>query len=216
MFLNGTAMPGATPLNESALAPFPAYPPPQTADYQYFFTINQTEPTEWQINFQPFEDPVTPILFGNVSDGWISNTTYFVPSNASVVDIILSIAPDSLDTMGHPLHLHGHTFWTLGSGTGNYDASQLNLVNPPVKDTELIPADGWLWIRYIADNPGAWVLPLLTELLLTQDIPLPFGLAFSGRNGSCYRGRREFVPDDSRECVAGAKFPVRVVRRTDL
>src|SRR5271154_1887634 len=106
MFINGTTIPGATPLNESALAPFPAYPPPQTSDYQYYFIINQTEPTVWQINLAPFIDPVTPILFGNVSDGWNSNTTYFVPTNASVVDIILSISPEALDTMGHPLHLH--------------------------------------------------------------------------------------------------------------
>lgn len=38
--------------------------------------------------------------------------------------------------MGHPLHFHGHTFWTLGSGTGAFDDSKLNLVNPPIRDTE--------------------------------------------------------------------------------
>jgi len=59
--------------------------------------------------------------------------------------------------MGHPLHLHGHTFWTLDSGTGAFDPSRLNLVNPPIRDTENIPPSGWLAIRYAADNPGAWI-----------------------------------------------------------
>jgi L-ascorbate oxidase len=156
MSINGSAKAGAAALNESALSPFPANPPPPTADVTFRFLINQSEPTVWAINAQPFEDPIVPILFGNVSDGWTVNTTYFVPQNA-VVDLIVSISNDSLDTMGHPLHLHGHTFWTLGSGTGSFNSSELNLVNPRIRDTESIPASGWLAIRYIADNPGAWI-----------------------------------------------------------
>jgi L-ascorbate oxidase len=156
MYLNGSAKSDASNLNESALSPFPAKPPPPTADVSFNFVINQTEPTVWVVNSQPFVDPLVPILFGNASAGWTANTTYFVP-NQAVVDLVISISNDSLDTMGHPLHLHGHTFWTLGKGGGNYDRSQLNLINPPVRDTEGIPASGWLAIRYVADNPGAWI-----------------------------------------------------------
>jgi FtsP/CotA-like multicopper oxidase with cupredoxin domain len=156
MYLNGSAMGSATNLSESALSPVPANPPPANATVTFNFVINQTEPTVWQINAQPFVDPIVPILFGNSSEGWTANTTYFVPDTA-VVDLVLSIANDSLDTMGHPLHLHGHSFWVLGKGSGHFDASQLNTVNPPVRDTEGNPASGWLAIRYVADNPGAWI-----------------------------------------------------------
>ena|SRR5579862_3780420 len=156
MYLNGSAISGAINLNSSSLAPFATNAPPSTADVTYNFVINQTDTTIWQINAQPFVDPIVPILFGNASEGWTANTTYFVPDNA-VVDLVLSIANDSLDTMGHPLHLHGHSFWVLGKGQGIYDASQLNILNPPIRDTEEIPASGWLAIRYIADNPGAWI-----------------------------------------------------------
>ena len=131
MSINGSANPGATAVDESKLNPFVPLPPPSVADVSLYFTINQMQPTVWVINSQPFVDPVVPILFGNSSSGWSANTTYFAPANATI-NLLVSIANDPLDTMGHPLHLHGHTFWTLGSGTGNFNASQLNLVNPPI------------------------------------------------------------------------------------
>lgn len=68
--------------------------------------------------------------------------------------------------MGHPIHLHGHKFWILGSGTGNFpyasvlDVPQgvLNLHNPVYRDTADIPASGWLAIRFVTDNPGVWLM----------------------------------------------------------
>ncbi|KAJ9634649.1 hypothetical protein H2199_008934 [Coniosporium tulheliwenetii] len=109
-------------------------------------------------------EPERPILYGNASDGWNANTTYHLPSN-STVDIIMNIANDSLDVMGHPMHLHGHKFWHLGSGNGTFpygsvlDAPQslINLGNPPYRDTIDLPPSGWAVIRYVTDNPGAWL-----------------------------------------------------------
>lgn len=67
--------------------------------------------------------------------------------------------------MGHPFHLHGHKFWILGWGSGNFPASttteaplsQIDWNNPPYRDTFLLPQGGWVAIRYITDNPGAWI-----------------------------------------------------------
>jgi len=55
-------------------------------------------------------------------------------------------------------HLHGHVFWILGTGDGDYvpGASQFNTVNPPRRDTLTIPGYGWAGIRFVADNPGLW------------------------------------------------------------
>merc|ERR1712225_144840 len=66
----------------------------------------------------------------------------------------MTIAKDSMDTMGHPMHLHGHKFWVLGSGEGPFpyssitDAPQssINLQNPPYRDTAELPPSGSLWI----------------------------------------------------------------------
>ncbi|SPO06606.1 related to Laccase-2 [Cephalotrichum gorgonifer] len=62
----------------------------------------------------------------------------------------------------HPVHLHGHDFLVLGSGTGRFNRdthfSQLEFNNPVRRDVEQIPGSGWLVIAFYTDNPGAWLL----------------------------------------------------------
>ncbi|KAE8382646.1 extracellular dihydrogeodin oxidase/laccase [Aspergillus bertholletiae] len=61
----------------------------------------------------------------------------------------------------HPMHLHGHDFWVLGSGYGQFDASQANsltLVNAPRRDVAMMPASGYLVIAIKTNNPGAWLM----------------------------------------------------------
>lgn len=59
----------------------------------------------------------------------------------------------------HPMHLHGHDFYILGSGTGvfdvNSDPEKLTYENPTRRDTVQLPANGWLAIAFPTDNPGA-------------------------------------------------------------
>ena len=52
--------------------------------------------------------------------------------------------------MAHPFHLHGHYFRVLGR------PGELNLKNPPLKDTITVPAKDDLVIQFDADNPGKW------------------------------------------------------------
>lgn len=62
--------------------------------------------------------------------------------------------------MGHPLHLHGHKFWVLGSGKGDFPynsiaeapAGMLNLQNPPYRDTTGLLSQGWTVIRYVGSS----------------------------------------------------------------
>ena len=34
------------------------------------------------------------------------------------------------------------------------DAARYNLVDPPLKNTVLVPRLGWAAVRFVADNPG--------------------------------------------------------------
>jgi FtsP/CotA-like multicopper oxidase with cupredoxin domain len=52
--------------------------------------------------------------------------------------------------MGHPFHLHGHSFHVLGK------PGALNLKDPVLKDTLNIPAKSELVVQWKADNPGRW------------------------------------------------------------
>ena len=58
----------------------------------------------------------------------------------------------------HPIHLHGYSFYVVGTGFGNYknetDPKDFNLVDPVEVNTIGVPKNGWLAIRFIANNPG--------------------------------------------------------------
>ena len=61
----------------------------------------------------------------------------------------------------HPLHLHGYTFYVVGMGRGNFnnetDPKWYNLVDPPERDTITVPKNGWVALRFLANNPGTYV-----------------------------------------------------------
>ncbi|KAI4389108.1 hypothetical protein MLD38_001370 [Melastoma candidum] len=63
-------------------------------------------------------------------------------------------------SMTHPMHLHGQSFYVMGSGFGNFnnetDPLNFNLVDPPKLNTYPVPKKGWVAIRFRADNPGVW------------------------------------------------------------
>jgi FtsP/CotA-like multicopper oxidase with cupredoxin domain len=57
----------------------------------------------------------------------------------------------------HPMHMHGHNFFILAAGPGEWDGSTIvNPLNPIRRDTLLIPAYSYTVIQFEADNPGAW------------------------------------------------------------
>ncbi|KAF3764262.1 hypothetical protein M406DRAFT_346480 [Cryphonectria parasitica EP155] len=58
----------------------------------------------------------------------------------------------------HPIHLHGHDFWVLGTGDGTYANDTLQTVNSPRRDVAMLPGDGWLALAWKTDNPGAWIM----------------------------------------------------------
>ncbi|KAA8522551.1 hypothetical protein F0562_013088 [Nyssa sinensis] len=62
----------------------------------------------------------------------------------------------------HPIHLHGFRFYVIGGGRGNFnnvtDPLTYNLKDPPEANTVSVPKDGWLTIRFKADNPGVWFM----------------------------------------------------------
>ncbi|KAL4271166.1 hypothetical protein GQ457_13G022720 [Hibiscus cannabinus] len=63
----------------------------------------------------------------------------------------------------HSMYIHGHKFYVLGEGYGNFnsttDPETYNLVDPPYLSTVSLPVKGWLTIRFKADNPaGVWAM----------------------------------------------------------
>ncbi|PGH05803.1 hypothetical protein GX51_02776 [Blastomyces parvus] len=71
---------------------------------------------------------------------------------------IIQAIPGSIVNVPHPIHLHGHDFSLLGTGTGEFPGPErLNFTNPPRRDTVTLPDRGWVAIAFPTDNPGAWL-----------------------------------------------------------
>lgn len=63
----------------------------------------------------------------------------------------------------HPMHLHGHHFWVLAEGVGEWDGTITNPSNPQRRDTQLMvpgtqDVPSYLVLEWNADNPGVWSL----------------------------------------------------------
>ncbi|KAI6691179.1 hypothetical protein NL676_028007 [Syzygium grande] len=60
----------------------------------------------------------------------------------------------------HPMHLHGYSFYVVGHGLGNFDNEtdplNYNLVDPVLVNSFAVPRDGWIAVRFVANNPGVW------------------------------------------------------------
>jgi len=92
-----------------------------------------------------------------------------------LVDIVLD---NSKTGMYHPFHLHGNGFWVIATGEGAPPAFTPTVPERPIeKDNQNVPAKGWSWLRFKADNPGFWIFHCHIEFHLAagMDIVLRVG-----------------------------------------
>ncbi|KAL8247782.1 hypothetical protein R6Q59_008998 [Mikania micrantha] len=112
----------------------------------------------------PAKPPVAFDYTGNVSRSlWqpMRGTKVYKLKYGSKVQIVLQ-GTSIFTAENHPIHLHGYDFYILAEGFGNFnpatDTSKFNLVDPPLRNTASLPVNGWTVIRFVADNPGAWIM----------------------------------------------------------
>ncbi|XP_027094972.1 laccase-14-like [Coffea arabica] len=95
----------------------------------------------------------------------------------SNVEIVLQ-ATSLVWSPDHPMHLHGHSFYVVGSGIGNFDEKKdplnYNLVDPPLRNTIAVPRNGWTTIRFKANNPGVWLMHCHLERHATWGMEMVF------------------------------------------
>ncbi|RDW60551.1 hypothetical protein BP6252_11934 [Coleophoma cylindrospora] len=122
----------------------------------------------WGINFNSldvvWEKPILEYVKNGTSDWPTSENLIALPNAGEWYYWIIQEVAGSPITVSipHPIHLHGHDFYVLGTGTGTYDqtvnAAGLDYNNPTRRDVAMLPAGGWLAIAFQTDNPGAWVM----------------------------------------------------------
>lgn len=78
----------------------------------------------------------------------------------------------------HPVHLHGHSFYLVGAGFGNFDKEKdpkrYNLVDPPLINTVAVPKNGWTTIRFRTNNPGVWLMHCHLERHISWGMEMAF------------------------------------------
>lgn len=122
---------------------------------------------------QTVDLPDTPLITWNYTDTFqgeklstnlkVQNDTIVRLVKGNVVELVLQNALSlNGDAEYHSWHIHGHTFWLVGQGTGTFDPAtdpaNYNLVNPIFRDTVALLPYGWTAVRFLADNPGAWFM----------------------------------------------------------
>lgn len=91
----------------------------------------------------------------------ISRTEMITINSGQVVDMLWQ---NDGQISVHPNHIHGHSFWVMGQGRGRFsfeNSTQLSSINynsPILRDSVIVSADSWVFVRFVADNPGAWMV----------------------------------------------------------
>lgn len=147
-----------------------------------------------------------------------------VPLNATV-ELILVDEGYKYDA-NHPFHLHGHDFRVVAmeriqrTGVTVEQIKKLDdegkirrrLVGAPIKDTVTVPDGGYTVIRFLANNPGFWLLHCHIEFHVEVGMALIFKvgdysqMAPLPRNFPTCSG---FMPSDDREPMQDSSSPAR-------
>ncbi|CAD6572508.1 MAG: hypothetical protein ASARMPRED_005422 [Alectoria sarmentosa] len=122
-------------------------------------TVNSTGHTLYQMNAQSFRgdfnDPLLSVFSAKTPSSPLDSerNVYNFARNESI-----RIIMNNNISFGHPMHLHGQQMFVLAVGTGTWDGKVVNPENPQRRDTQLVPAYGYLVIQLTGNNPGVWPL----------------------------------------------------------
>ncbi|KAI3508457.1 hypothetical protein L1887_23465 [Cichorium endivia] len=150
----------------------------------------------------PARPPVSFDYTGNVSRSlWqpIRGTKVYKLKYGARVQVVLQ-GTSIFTAENHPIHLHGYDFYIVAEGFGNFnpktDTAKFNLVDPPLRNTVSLPVKGWAVIRFVADNPGTWIMHC------HLDVHIGWGLAmvFVVDNGVGQLETLERPPEDLPVC----------------
>ncbi|KAK7398171.1 hypothetical protein QQX98_012454 [Neonectria punicea] len=131
------------------------------------------------ITYQP---PKVPTLYTALTSGdkatnprvYGSYTNSFVLEKGEIVQIVLN----NLDDGRHPFHLHGHDFQALyrsDEDEGLYPGADLEFPDTPMRrDTIVVYGNGYVVLRFKADNPGVWLLHCHIEWHVTSGLIATF------------------------------------------
>lgn len=175
-----------TMVNDSALIPTVASPAPSptnTFELEFNFATMNDGTNHGFFNNLVYNPPLVPAIMSALSLGEnaTSQAAYgpysFVLNYGDVIDLVVKNG----DKGKHPFHLHGYRMQIVNRAT-DYTSSDPSL-NPPLvegqanpmrRDTVAITGGGSVTLRFIADNPGAWLFHCHIEWHLESGLAVQF------------------------------------------
>ncbi|EPS73068.1 hypothetical protein M569_01687, partial [Genlisea aurea] len=128
----------------------------------------------------PETPPVRFDYTGNVSTSlWntVKGTKVYPLKYGETVQLVIQ-GTSIVGAENHPIHLHGYNFYILAEGFGNFDpntdTAKFNLIDPPQRNTASLPVGGWSVIRFVADNPGVWLMHCHLDIHITWGLAMAF------------------------------------------
>ncbi|KAG8050834.1 hypothetical protein GUJ93_ZPchr0009g1241 [Zizania palustris] len=107
----------------------------------------------------------------------VQGTKVYKLKYGSVVQVVLQ-GTNVFAGENHPIHIHGYDFYILAEGLGNFnaatDTAKFNLDDPPMRNTVGVPVNGWAVIRFVADNPGVWLVHCHLDVHITWGLAMAF------------------------------------------
>ncbi|ODV59615.1 uncharacterized protein ASCRUDRAFT_76977 [Ascoidea rubescens DSM 1968] len=107
-----------------------------------------------------------------------SNTNTFILKYNEVIEIVLN----NKDSNRHPFHLHGHNFQVIQRSPAFDDDDNPVSYNesdhqpfpefPLIRDTVYVEKNGYLVLRFKANNPGAWIFHCHLDWHLEQGLAI--------------------------------------------
>ncbi|KAK3185084.1 hypothetical protein Dsin_032370 [Dipteronia sinensis] len=147
----------------------------------------------------PLEPPTSFNFTGDV------NVTVYAEQGTKVIELEYGEVVELVyqgtnigNAQNHPMHLHGFSFYLVGNGLGNFnnqtDPDNYNLIDPPEVNNIQLSKNGWVAIRFVADNPGVWFLHCHFE----RHTPWGMAVAIIVKNGettnTSMRPRPAYMP----------------------
>lgn len=131
--------------------------------------------------------PVVPTLITALTSGkdainadiYGSNINAFVLQPNDIIEIVVN----NKDTGRHPFHLHGHTFQVIQKSKPfpdddphSYDENNHDEFPryPLIRDTVTLEANGYIVLRFKAENPGVWIFHCHVDWHLEQGLAAVF------------------------------------------
>ncbi|XP_035674595.1 laccase-2-like [Branchiostoma floridae] len=128
-----------------------------------------------------------------------------LPFNKTIQLVLASYRKPGFGNAHHNIHIHGYTFDVVASGYPNFNRTtgvvthgnpdvvwsnqqystvtwrqgppSLKVKNAPRKDTVLLPAPGYMVVRFRSDNPGFWFLHCHQSMHLAEGMAMVLNVA---------------------------------------